>query len=198
MIDGSVGVSSSGVGLNDILESLKLLSKIDVLVGIPEEESSREEGSSREGGEISNAYLAFIQTEGSPINKIPPRPFLKPAIDDSENQEKIEVELRKAAKFALDGNVEATNSALNRAGMQGQNVVRDWFTNPKNGWPPNSPYTILEKLRKMNSSIARAAVRHVDEGGSLSDISGLEGMTRPMIDTDQLRKAVSYVIREKE
>lgn len=191
MINGNVGVSSSGAGLNGILESLRSLSKIDVLVGIPEEESSRE------GGKVTNAELAFIHSEGSPLNKIPPRPFVEPAIEDSENSEMIAVELRKAAESALEGNNDAMSRALVRAGMQGQNVVRDWFTNPKNGWPPNTPGTVLAKLRKTGSPIAQAAVRHVDEGGSLSDISGLEGMTNPMIDTNQLRKAVTYVIREK-
>lgn len=191
MINGNVGVSSSGAGLNGILESLRSLSKIDVLVGIPEEESSRE------GGKVTNAELAFIHSNGSPLNKIPPRPFVEPAIEDSENSEMIAVELRKAAESALEGNTDAMGRALVRAGMQGQNVVRDWFTNPKNNWPPNTPGTVLAKLRKTSSPIAQAAVRHVDEGGSLSDISGLEGMTRPMIDTDELRKAVTFVIREK-
>ncbi|TGE35879.1 hypothetical protein E4K67_22445 [Desulfosporosinus fructosivorans] len=191
MINGNAGVSSAGDGLNGILDSLRSLSKIDVLVGIPEEESSRE------GGKVTNAELAFIHTKGSPLNKIPPRPFVEPAIEDPENREMIAVELRKAAESALDEDSEAVSRFLARAGLQGQNVVRDWFTNSKNGWPPNTPGTVLAKLRKDNSSIAQAAVRYVDEGGSLSDITGLEGMTRPMIDTDQLRKAVTYVIREK-
>jgi len=191
MINGSVGVSSSGNGLNGILESLRSLSKIDVLVGVPEENSSRE------GGKVTNAELAFIHSNGSPLNKIPPRPFIEPAIEDSENQEMISVELRKAAESALDGNTDAMGRFLVKAGMQGQNAVRDWFTNPKNNWAPNSPYTVLTKLRKTNSSIAKDAVRYVDEGGKLEDITGLEGMANPLIDTNQLRKAVTYVIREK-
>lgn len=192
MINGDVGISSSGDGLNDILESFKSLSNVDVLVGIPEEESSRE------GGKVTNAELAFIHANGSPLKGIPARPFVEPAIEDPENQEMIAVELRKAAESALDGNIEAMGRSLIGAGMQGQNVVRDWFTNPKNGWPPNSPSTVLAKLRKTNTPIARDIVRRVDEGGSLSDISGLEGMTNPLIDTDQLRKSVTFVVREKE
>lgn len=165
---------------------------IDVLVGIPEEQSSRE------GGKVTNAELAFIHSEGSPLRGIPARPFIEPAIEDSENKAMISVELRKAVEAALDGKVDKMSRALVRAGVQGQNVVRDWFTNPKNNWAPNSPYTVLQKIKKKNDSTSRAIVRYVKEGGSLSDITGLEGMTRPMIDTDQLRKAVTYVIREKE
>ena len=191
MIGGNVGVGSSGNGLNGIMESLKNLSKIDVLVGIPEDESSRE------GGKVTNAELAFIHTKGSPLKRIPARPFVEPAIEDSENAEMISVELRKAVESALDGDKDKMGKALVRAGMQGQNAVRDWFTSPKNNWAPNSPYTVLMKLRKTNSSIAKDAVRYVDEGGKLEDITGLEGMTQPMIDTNQLRKAVTFVIREK-
>jgi hypothetical protein len=191
MIRGNVGVSVSQDRTKKLLESLKSLSKIDVLVGIPEENGSRE------GGKITNAELAFIHTKGSPLKGIPARPFVEPAIEDSENSEMISVELRKVATAALDGDNEAMSKGLVGAGMQAQNAVRDWFANPKNGWPPNAPYTVLQKLRKMNSSIAKDIVRHVDEGGSLSDISGLEGMTRPMIDTGELRKAVTFVVREK-
>lgn len=191
MINGNIGVTVANDRTKELLESLRKLSSVDVLVGIPEEESSRE------GGKVTNAELAFIHSEGSPLNGIPPRPFIEPAIEDSENSEIISVELRKAGESALEGNIDKMTRYLVRAGMQGQNAVRDWFTNPKNGWPPNSPSTVLAKLRKDNSSIARDVVRYVDEGGSLSDVSGLDGMTNPLIDTGELRKAVTYVIREK-
>ena len=159
--------------------------------------ASLKKKSSREGGKVTNAELAFIHSEGSPLNKIPPRPFIEPAIEDSENQEMISVELRKAVEAALDGNVDAVSKALVKAGIQGQNVVRDWFTNPKNNWAPNTPYTILQKIRKKKDSTSKAIVRYVDEGGKLGDISGLEGLTQVLIDTDQLRKSVTYTIREK-
>jgi len=191
MIGGNIKVTVANDRTKELLESLRSLAKIDVLVGVPEEESSRE------GGKVTNAELAFIHSNGSPLNKIPPRPFIEPAIEDAENSEMISVELKKAAEAALDGKSDVMSRSLVRAGIQGQNAVRDWFTSPKNGWAPNTPYTILQKLKKKKDSTSKAIVRYVDEGGSLSDISGLEGMTRPMIDTDQLRKSVTYVIREK-
>jgi len=191
MIGGNIKVTVANDRTKELLESLRSLAKIDVLVGVPEEESSRE------GGKVTNAELAFIHSNGSPLNKIPPRPFIEPAIEDAENSEMISVELKKAAEAALDGKSDVMSRSLVRAGIQGQNAVRDWFTSPKNGWAPNTPYTILQKLKKKKDSTSKAIVRYVDEGGSLSDISGLEGMTRPMIDTDQLRRSVTYVIREK-
>lgn len=162
MINGNVGVNLANDKTKELLEALKALSKVDVLVGVPEEESSRE------GEMITNAELAFIHSEGSPLNNIPARPFIEPAIEDPENSEIIAGELKSAAQSALSGNTEAMSRYLVRAGIQGQNVVRDWFTNSKNNWPENSPLTIARK-----------------------------GSDRPLIDTGELRKSVTYVIREK-
>jgi len=191
MINGNISVSVSQDKTKSLLEALRALSRVDVLVGVPEENGSRE------GEKVTNAELAFIHSKGSPIKGIPARPFVEPAIEDRDNSEMISVELRKAASSALDGNTDGMSRALVRAGMQAQNAVRDWFTNPKNNWAPNSSYTILQKIKKKKDSTSRDIVRYVDEGGSLSDITGLEGMTKPMIDTDELRKSVTYVIREK-
>lgn len=191
MINGNISVTTSQDQTKDLLESLRKLSQVDVLVGVPEENGSRK------GEKITNAELAFIHSKGSPLKGIPARPFIEPAIEDKDNSEMITTELGKAARSALDGNLDAMSRYLVRAGMQGQNAVRDWFVNPKNGWKPNAPYTVLQKLRKTKSPIAQAAVKYVDEGGKLLDISGLEGMTKPMIDTEELRKSVTYVIREK-
>ena len=192
MIGGNVSVTTANDQTKSLLEALKSLSKIDVLVGIPEENGSRE------GGKVTNAELAFIHSNGSPLKGIPPRPFLEPAISDPENQEMIAVELRKAVESALAGKLDAMSNALVKAGKQGQNAARDWFTNPKNNWEPNSPYTILQKIKKKKDSTSRAIVRYVDEGGSLSNITGLEGMTHPLIDTEGLRKAVTFTIRDKD
>lgn len=57
---------------------------------------------------------------------------------------------------------------LEKAGMIGQNAARGWFTNPANNWPPNSPKTIAKK-----------------------------GSNKPLIDTAEMRKSITYVVREK-
>ena len=75
----------------------------------------------------------------------------------------------QAAKAALDGNEQGAMDALKKAGMRGQNTARDWFTNPKNNWAANQPETIKRK-----------------------------GSEKPLIDTGELRKSITYVIREKK
>jgi hypothetical protein len=120
------------------------------------------------GMSYSAALQMYIQEHGSPAWQIPPRPIIEPAIEDPENKEKITEQLSLAVEAALDGNSAAMNAQLNNAGLLAQNIVRDWFTNPKNLWTPNAPLTVK-----------------------------LKGSDKPLIDTGNLRKAISYVIREK-
>lgn len=118
-----------------------------------------------ESGEMtySKAYELWLQTHGSPLWHSPPRPVLEPAIE--HNKEAIAKQLRRVSEVALEGG--DPTPELHKAGMMGQNFARDWFTNPANGWPPNSPATVKRK-----------------------------GSDKPLIDTGELRKAITYVVKE--
>ena len=133
-----------------------------VYVGIPAEKSVRKRGA------VNNAELLFIHTNGSPIRHIPKRPVIEPAIQ--AHKEEIIAELRAACMASLDliapTPAEATRH-LERAGMRGMNAARGWFRDPRNGWAPNAPATIIRKK---------------------SD--------RPLIDTGQMRRAITYLVRE--
>ena len=74
----------------------------------------------------------------------------------------------------MDGNEAESIKQLEKAGLEGQSASQDWFTNPKNGWPPNSPAVQEAKLKK-----------GADE-------------PKPLIDTGELRKSLTYVIRERK
>lgn len=144
----------------DVLKGLQALADRDILIGVPEAKSSRK------SGDITNAELAFIHSEGSPARNIPPRPFLQPAIE--ANQDRIAELHRGLFKAALNGGAGRTEIELKKIGMYGQNIARDWFTNPSNHWPALRPATIARK-----------------------------GSDKPLIDTGQLRKSVTYVIRNR-
>jgi hypothetical protein len=122
-----------------IKEAIEKLSKSDVLVGIPQKESSRQ------GEKINNAELLFIHTNGSPLRGIPARPVLQPAIEQKTTKLFIIQYLNEAAKSMLNGNEAQFMSSLNAAGMIAQNAAREWFVNPNNNWPPNKPATIKAK-----------------------------------------------------
>jgi hypothetical protein len=163
-----------------MLQRVSSLEKQEVYVGVTQPKSTRQEAKhslTLPGGikakavdtsAINNAQLAFIHTNGSPLKGIPPRPIIQPAIQAPGNKEPIMAELCQAAQATLQGATAQAANHLKRAGMTAQNAVRAWFTDARNGWAPNRPSTIKAK-----------------------------GSDRPLIDTAQLRKAMTYVVKEK-
>lgn len=143
----------------DLRAQLDRVGSMEVLVGIPMDRTQRR------GAKINNASLMYIQTHGSPARNIPPRAVIEPAIEDPENRSRIERELGEAVAALLDKKPEIARRHLDRAGLAGMNAAKGWFTNNKNGWPPNKPAVIKRK-----------------------------GSSRPLIDTGQLRQAITYVV----
>jgi hypothetical protein len=119
-------------------------------------------------GDVTNAELLFIHTNGSPINKIPARPVLQPAINADGNKQKIAKEISGSVKLSLAGDAEGAKKKMLRAALQGQNCARAWFTDARNGWAPNKPATIARK-----------------------------GSDRPLIDTGALRASIVGIVREE-
>jgi len=159
----NISLSKSGPGIKRFQSALAKIAKSDVLVGIPQSRNSRK------GEKIGNAALMYIQTNGSPGHKIPARPVIEPAIAADGNRQAIASDLQDAVKGMLNDNPTQATTALRRAGMDGSNAAKTWFTDPRNNWPPNRPYTIRRKK---------------------SD--------RPLIDTGDLRRAITYVVRESQ
>lgn len=152
-------------GFKKMMNGLNYLKDSAVYVGITEKETSRKDES------ITNAELLFIHTNGSPINNIPARPVIEPALKN--DRERLGKMMEKVALSALENNFEEADKNLKLTGMRGQNVSRAWFTDPKNGWPPNSPAVIMAKRRKGSTN------------------------PRPLIDTGELRKSITYVVVSK-
>ena len=191
----TANLKQSGPDGKAILEGLKNLTGSHVFVGIPEKNAPRNKQAinnaqlafihthgvrgwkmrnamniAMKGGKLpySQALALYIHTFGSPLYQVPPRPIIEPAIEDKTNHKMIDAELKLAAKAALEGKKTEMKNHLRRAGMIAQNVVRAWFTNPKNNWAPNAPSTIARK-----------------------------GSDKPLIDTGDLRKSITYVVEVK-
>jgi len=192
----NINSSSSGKGLDKIKEDFKKLMELDVLVGIPEDKTLRKDNEA-----INNAQLLYIHSNPSALSKLPARPVLEPSI--KAHQDRIQQELSKAATFALEGNIREAKKQLKIAGRLSANFAQDWFTDPRNGWAPNSPLTTIRKLAKQAQGrgeagkVARDILKYYESTGTLEGITGLEGMVRPLIDTDQMRKSITFVVREK-
>jgi hypothetical protein len=170
----------------DLIRLLDDIKKLEVYVGIPENKSSRK------GEEITNAELCYIHTNGSPINHIPARPIIEPAIEAEDNKEAITEELKEAAKAVLEGKVDSAMSHLNLAGMLGQNAARGWFTDSRNNWAENSETTARNKLSKLQGKELKNLQKLLDAGASITDKS----VSKPLIDTGELRKSIIYVVKD--
>lgn len=184
--------SSSDTKIN-MEKLMKDMGDYDVLVGIPQEKASRKDG------EISNAELAFMHTHGvrSPKMIKEMEKDIKKGSSYSEayklyllshgspayrvpprpiiepaieaNIEVLAKGLKKAMEHFLEGDKENGESELNRVGLRAQGYVRGWFTDPRNNWPPNAPSTVQRK-----------------------------GSDRPLIDTGELRKSITYIVKTKQ
>lgn len=187
MLNGFTNMAITKDLTADIVDSLKDLAKKTVCVGVPSEEDSQKDNISnaelmyihtngiREKSMIkemqhdvdkmpySQAHELYVHEHGSPLWHSPPRPILEPAIENSKDQ--VASLMKDVAKVALNGG--DISPALNEVGMQGQNIARDWFTNPSNNWAPNSKITIARK-----------------------------DSDKPLIDGGDLRKSITYVIKD--
>jgi hypothetical protein len=147
--------------LPSVEKQLKQLARSEVFVGIPQAANARPDG------EISNAELMFLLTNGSPLNNIPATPILEAAIAKPKTKSLIGKELGAAAADVLAKNPQGAREHLERAGMIGANASKSIFTESDNGWPPNAPSTIARK-----------------------------GSDRRNIDTSELRRAITWIVNE--
>lgn len=127
-----------------------------------------ESENARDDGPIGNAALAYLHDTGSPANNIPARPFLATGI--AAGKAAIVRQFERAGKAALDGKAGEINAALNAAGLAGQSAVQRKIT--EGPFAPLSEKTIKARQRK-----------------------GRTG-TKPLLDTGELRRSISYVIRK--
>lgn len=167
---------SKGEGLSKMLEAVREFTQNEVLVGIPEDSSAR-------GGDINNAQLLYIHTNGSPLMGIPARPLIEPAIETPENSAMIADAFKDGFVAALEGNSAGASMALESAGMLGQAAVQGHFTGA-NGWAANAGITIEGGWMRNKKS------------GKPFKVKG-KGSNRPLIDTGNLRNAITYAVRRK-
>lgn len=191
MLNGFCNVAIDRDLTEDILKSLGDLAKKTVCIGVPD---STEHPDSKvtnaelmyihtngardtemihsmqhdidSGMQYSKAHELYVHENGSPLWNIPPRPILEPAMDNGKEQ--IAALMKDIAVDALEG--KNIQPGLEKVGMQGQNICRDWFTNPANNWAANAESTIKAK-----------------------------GSDRPLIgETGHLRESITYVIKDGE
>ena len=94
-----------------MLEAVRLLTKRKVLVGFPKSTDERDPVATKQGKKVSrptsskpaitNAALAYIHDQGSPLQGIPQREFMRPGIMDG--RDKITPQLLRAGRASMRG-----------------------------------------------------------------------------------------------
>lgn len=119
-----------------VKKNLLEFSKLDLLVGVPQEKTEREDTSRS----ITNAELMFIHTNGSPLKNIPKRPTIEPTIE--EQKERIEKMFSSAVNKILAHKGDGRDD-LEKLGIFLVNKIKAKFGSDE--LAPNAESTIAHK-----------------------------------------------------
>lgn len=167
-----VGVHMVKNKVPQLARSIRELTKRDVLVGIPASESDRN------SDEITNPELGYIHENGVPELNIPARPFLVPGV--REGQGMYVKYLKQAVNALIKANESLAEKALTAAGQAGAIAVQQKIH--------RGPFTPLQP-----STIARR--RRRSAGSTYRRVATTAAQVSPLIDTAQLLRSITYVVR---
>jgi hypothetical protein len=178
--------------VSKVMTSITGLVGKQVLIGIPESTTERDKAD----GAPTNATLGYIHENGSPAANIPARPFLIPGVESVED-EAVD-KLKQAAEAALRGDTAQSNQYLQAAGLIGEIGAKDAIQD--GDFVPLKPETIANRWRDRRTKSMRQDEIHYGElvAGGMSP-EGAQNATgiRPLINTGQLRNALTHVVRKK-
>ncbi len=154
-------LKESGKTILNLIKGWNFFLKNEVVVGITMESNSGR-------GSVNNAELLYLHECGVPSKNIPPRPVLKPALNQPDVKMKIEKLMRDAALEALvKGSPENAEKNFHKAGMIGRDACKKWISDGGH-LAPNAPATIARK-----------------------------GSSKPLIDTGSMLGSITYAVRRK-
>ena len=169
--------------LSSLEGNFKSLTSKEVLVGVPEEKTARQNTK-----EPNNAMLAYVHDNGSPAQNIPARPFMNPGI--LRAKEPIAAIFKRGATRCLDGDKAALTKTLNEAGLTAQASIRAVINE---GIPPAlKSGTLKARIRARRGAKGAAAEL---ERRRLGLAEGVD-LAKPLVNTGQLRNSINYVIRD--
>ena len=157
--------------LKEVMKRAEQLNRIQLVVGIPSDENSREDS-----GEITNAELGVIHEFGVPERGIPERSFMRStASEESENLGNL---TKVVVSECLSGQITPIK-AFSEIGVYLKGKIVDKITDGE--FQPNTAETTRRKLATVKDKKKRRA----------------PDANKPLIDTGQLMGAITYEVREK-
>ena len=154
-----------------ILEALNRLSRVDVLVGIPQSNATRNDGEA-----LNNAEIGYLQSTGATVIlngaevTLPPRPFLDMGIENGKAR--ISDHLKASATSALSGDSGNAMRQLESAGLVAANSAKKVISDGDQ----------LHPLSEVTKQMRRDAGIHGD---------------KPLYAHGYLLRSITYVIRRK-
>ena len=176
--------------LEGLKESLEAMLSQEVLVGFPEDGDAREDSK-----EPTNAQLAYIHDQGAPEANIPQREFMRPGIE-SVQTEITDLLGKTAAKALRGGSADDVETGLTQVGFKAANGIKRTIN--EGIPPPLSDATLRQRMRsgrKNGAGARKGAARELDRRWD-GEAPSTE-YAKPLVDTAQMRNAVTFVIRKK-
>lgn len=178
------GVERSGDGLERLRVALEGLAKAQVKVGFfPQSKYP-------DGTPV--AYAATVQEFGSPKGKIPPRPFMRPTVE--QRRQEWSALIAGAARQAIE-----SGTPLDVVEVLGQTASGDIASTIREIQnPPLSPVTVLlRQWRRGGVQVTRKTValaaRLIDAG--MATVPGGTA-AKPLVDSGVMFNAVSYEVEQ--
>lgn len=180
------GVKLTKNGLPDLMAKLEALTRQRVLVGFPADDQN---SLRKEDTAITNASLAYIHDNGAPEANIPARPFMREGIRAAETS--IANQLWSTAKKVVkpEGTTAEIDAGLSATGIRAVNGIRARIN--EGIPPPLSDRTIAARAARGRKGALWEQAWRAAGAPAGTDLA------KPLIDTGQLRNAVTYVIRKK-
>lgn len=192
----SSGVRITGKGLDELLEAAKLLVQNEVLVGFPEDTTDRDTTDEQKERGITNAALGYIHDHGAPEVNIPQREFMAPGIEDA--QEAIANKLGQGMKAVLrGGGAPVVEQCFLQVGLIAEVAIKKKINE---GIPPPLADATLKarakKGRKNGAGARKGALQELDRRWDAQTPS--TEFAKPLVDTAQMRNAVTFVVRSRK
>lgn len=182
--------------LQALQEAIGLLARTEVLVGVPEEKTERDDGET-----LTNAAIAYIQDNGAPEVNIPARPFMIPGINSVKPQLVKELigTARRAAKASQPKKGQRPPSKADVAKVIEQGLHRVGLTAStgiKNKISEGIPPPLSERTLKARAARGRKGASDELQRRARGEAPSIE-LAKPLEDTGEMRNSVTYAIRDK-